>query len=158
MPTVTEVPVEAYAFCMDARCLGYKQEKVPAVRTHTDVTYLDMGGDMPGIEKSFDSVRFADETDAICSHCEGPREISEQLRPEYPNISGHDPMGLFEFKGKTEGELRELRHQAELAEVKREAETSDLKAALAEQARQIAALTAALETKASKPGPKPKAD
>lgn len=156
MPTVTEDVVPAFAFCQSAQCLGYQQEPVDGVRTTTAYTYLDSGGDMPGVEKSTEMVRFAVETDAVCPHCEGPRQVSEQVRPEYPNVSGHDPMGLFEFKGKTQGELRELRHQRELDELKRDGEVKDLKAAMAEQARQIDQLMGALAEKANKPGPKPR--
>lgn len=158
MPTVTQTPVEAFAHCPNAQCLGYQQQPVQGVRTTTAWTYLDHGGDMPGLESSSDQVWFADEAHVPCSHCEQPRAISEQKRPEYPNISGHDPMGLYEFKGKTEGELREMRHQAEVDKLSRELETRDLRAAIEKQQEQIAALTSALEGKANRAGPKPKAD
>lgn len=151
MTMVKEDTVQAYAFCQNAQCLGYQQEPVQGIRTVTEWSYLDLGGDMPGVERSTQTVRFADEAEAVCSHCDSPRAISEQVRPEYANISGHDPMGLFEFKGKTEGEIRELRHQREIDELK----SGERMAALE---RQIEALTAALGEKANKPGPKPRGD
>jgi hypothetical protein len=146
---VIEDVVKAYAFCPNAQCLGYQQEPVDGIRTTTAYTYLDKGGDMPGVESSTEMTRFADEAQAVCGQCSGPRLISEQERPLYPNISGHDPMGLFEFKGKTEGELREMRHQREIDELKRDVELKDLRAELAE-------LKALLSEKANKPGPKPR--
>lgn len=151
MPMATETPVKAYAHCQDGRCGGYLQQEVEGIRTETVWTYLDHGGDMPGIESSTQMVRFADESDAVCSFCAGPREISEQVRPEYPNISGHDPMGLFEFRGKTERELAEMRHNRELDAVKQEVVIDEMR-------REMAELRAMLADKANKPGPKPKVD
>lgn len=156
MTMVKEDTVRAYAFCQNAQCLGYQQEPVEGIRTVTEWTYLDLGGDMPGVERSTETVRFADESEAVCSHCEAPRAISEQLRPEYANISGHDPMGLFEFKGRTEGELREIRHNRELDELTRAHEAEKRDREIAELRTAVAELTAALSDKANKPGPKPK--
>jgi hypothetical protein len=158
MPTATETPVEAYAFCLDARCGGYLQEKVQGVRTTTSWTYLDMGGDMPGEERSTDMIRFADESDAVCGVCEGPRGISEQVRPEYPNVSGHDPMGLFEFRGKTERELQEIRSNRDLDAKDREIEALKRSSELEALRAEMAELKAMLAEKANKPGPKPRGD
>jgi len=141
MTSATEQFVEAYAFCHNGRCTGYLQEPVQGVRTTTSWTYMDSGGDLPGIEKTTEMVRFADEADGVCPTCEGPRDISEQLRPEYPNISNQDPMGIFEFRGKTEKELLTLRHAQEIGDLKRDQE-----------------LTAALARKADRSGRKPAED
>jgi hypothetical protein len=60
MPTVTETMIDGYAHCNDGRCMGNKQEPVKVVRTVTEFSYFDLGGDVPGIERSVDSIRFAD--------------------------------------------------------------------------------------------------
>lgn len=161
MPTAMQQTVQAYAHCQDAQCLGYRQEIVEGVRTTTEFTYLDSGGDMPGVEKSNERVTFVNDEDIPCPHCEKPRAIGEQQRPEYPNISGHDPMGLFEFKGRTEGEIRDIRHAAEVDKLTRDSEAAELKTQLATTQAQLAAMQAQLaELTAAprgKPGPKPKA-
>lgn len=146
MPTVTAATVEAFAFCPDARCIGYRQEPVQGIQTHTDIMYTEYDPNgSPGVERSFNDLAFADVDDIPCTHCEKPRMISTQVRPEYPNVSGHDPMGLFEFKGKTEHEIRELKHAKEIDDLERKAELLELRQALAAQSAQIAQLLAAQE-------------
>lgn len=161
MPTATETPVQGLAHCQDARCMGYEQEPVQAIQTITEVTYLDNGGDMPGIEQSFHDLRFVDENDVECVHCGKPRVVTSQQRPEYPNVSGHDPMGLFEFRGKTEGQIKELHYKQELAEKDRElevqglrAELAELRALLTQQAQQTAQAPAAVSETVPESAPK----
>jgi hypothetical protein len=88
MPTVTQESIEAYASCNDARCAGYRQQPVRAVRTLTEFSYVDLGGDVPGIERSTELLRFEDPDEAVCPVCEGSRLVADQVRPIYPNVSG----------------------------------------------------------------------
>lgn len=153
MPVVTEEIVAAFAHCTDARCYGYKQEPVEGIRTTTGYTNFELGGPeaIAGghIERSSESVRFADEaTDGTCPVCEGPRGISEQKRPEYAHQSGQAQDALLHL-GRTDAEVKDLKHASEVSELKREQEMQDLR-------RQVEALTASLAEKANKPGPKPR--
>lgn len=99
MPTITGVPVRAYAHCRDARCSGYQQEEVDAVREETSFTFGE--GDRLGagvlqntVEKSHVEYRFADAEQAPCRVCGVPREVTGEPRKQYVNESGFDPMGL----------------------------------------------------------------
>lgn len=90
--TVTEEPVEAYAHCANARCPGYAQEAVPAIRQETSRTYQANGGQLPGVENSQVHYRFADEeANGPCPGCGRMRELSADQRPSYNPISGFDP-------------------------------------------------------------------
>lgn len=99
MPTITGTPVVAYAHCRDARCPGYQQEQVDAIREETAFTYGD--GDRLGagilqnaVEKSLVEYRCADPDRAACPVCSVPREVTGEPRKQYVNESGFDPMGL----------------------------------------------------------------
>lgn len=85
MPTITVKEIEAFAFCRNHKCVGYLQEKVPAIREDSEVTYQEKGGDVPGVETSHSYLRFPDGVDSSCSHCGAERMLSEQERPVYPN-------------------------------------------------------------------------
>lgn len=63
-----------------------------------EVTYVDAGGDMPGVQNSHVTFRFADEADSPCGTCGHPREVSDQKRRVYQPLSGHDPNGLLHIK------------------------------------------------------------
>src|SRR5262245_54015671 len=88
MPTVTETLVDGWAHCGDGRCPGNKQQAVKAIVTITEFSYFELGGDIPGIERSTELVRFNDVADAQCPHCGEPRAVANQVRPVYPNVSG----------------------------------------------------------------------
>ena len=88
MPTVVEATIDALASCRDGRCPGYEQQPVQAVRTVTEFSYFDLGGDVPGIERSTELIRFADLDDLPCPACGEPRLVSDQVRPIYQNLSG----------------------------------------------------------------------
>ena len=97
MPTVTVAPVRAYAHCRDARCPGYQQQAVEAVREEVMYTFGENGGDgvfTHMVESSRVEYKFADESDAACPVCSTPREVTGDPRPQYVNESGQDPMGL----------------------------------------------------------------
>jgi hypothetical protein len=99
MPTITGTPVKAFAHCRDARCPGYQQEEIDAVREETSFTFGD--GDRLGagvlqntVEKSHVEYRAASAGDAPCRVCGVPREVTGERRKQYVNESGFDPMGL----------------------------------------------------------------
>lgn len=97
MPSVTETPVKGYAHCRNARCGGYQQQEVDAVREEKAYTFGDGGGDgvfTHMIERSMVSFLFADPGEAPCPSCGEPREVSGEPRPSYQPLSGHDPMFL----------------------------------------------------------------
>ena len=122
MPTVTETVIDAWASCYDGRCPGYKQQPVKAIRTITEWTYFDLGGDIPGVERSSSALRFEDLTDAQCAHCGEPRFVADQIRPIYPNVSGV-PQDKLLHVGKDSEHLQALR----LADAKREAEMAQMR-------------------------------
>lgn len=97
MPIVSESEIEAYAYCPNARCDGHKQVKLKAIRTETGVTYMENGGDLAGVERSFVHVKVANTKQAKCSECGLERQVSETRRRQYQGISGHDQKGLLQF-------------------------------------------------------------
>lgn len=134
MSISTETPVQALAHCQDATCPGYTQQPVDGILNVTEHTFLDGGGDLgPFVERSMEYLRFADEADATCGVCQGPRGISQQERPVYPK-SGNPQQ-----------------QQTSAAEV-------NVMKLMMEQQATIAKMQAELESKASKPGPKPKVE
>lgn len=149
MATVTEERIEALAFCIDGRCPGYEQQPVPAVRRLNEFSYRDLGGDIPGIERSTTDVVFADpEHDGVCGFCGKPRLVSDQERPEYPNTSGRDPLEIY-HRGQAAGQMRELIGGQETERLKRELEASELRTALAEQATRMEQMAGLLERQSS---------
>lgn len=150
MPTVTEQEIAAYAHCNDPRCYGYKQESVTGLKTVTEYTYMERGGTLPGVELGTEMVRFADEaSDGTCKACDGPRGISEQKRPEYAHQSGQAQDALLHL-GRTDAEVKDLRHASEIDKLERDREMDELRA-------QVAALMAERDTPKRGPGRPPKA-
>lgn len=139
MATVTETPVKGYAHCRNARCPGYQQEEVDAVREEKAFTYGDGGGDgvfMHMVERSMVSFLFANPDDAPCPSCKEPREMSGEPRPSYQPLSGHDPMFLA-----TSG----AKFDPGVVNTPADAKQAELEAKLAIQEQQIARLLAAQE-------------
>ena len=122
MPAVTETTVDAYAACHDGRCAGYKQEAVQGIVTLTEFSYVDLGGDVPGIERSTTLIRFADDNDVPCPVCGEERFISDQVRPIYPNVSGRPQDALLHINDSNERvrdvELQDARREAEMAQMR----------------------------------------
>jgi hypothetical protein len=86
MPQITETPIPAFAHCTDPTCAGAGQEPVDGVRREVAETIGERGGDGPFvgvIEKSTLYVYFADPEAAVCPECQGPREITDQERPNH---------------------------------------------------------------------------
>jgi hypothetical protein len=96
MPLVTETVIDALAHCADQRCAGYTQQPVKAVQTVTQFSYIDLGGDLPGIERESFLLRFDDIADTQCPHCGEPRIVADQTRPIYPNVSGQPQDALLQ--------------------------------------------------------------
>lgn len=129
MPTIVAVAVQGYAHCRDARCGGYAQQAVDAIREEASYTFGENGGDgvfTHMVESSRVEYRFADDTDAPCPACMQPREVTGEPRPQYVNESGHDPLGLLALpkfdteaapasRGETDEEI-EMRLRAKLRE------------------------------------------
>jgi hypothetical protein len=128
MPTVTETTVDAWASCHDGRCPGYKQQPVKAVRTLTEWTYFDLGGDIPGVERSSTMLRFDELADAQCEVCGEPRLVADQVRPVYPNVSG-----VAQDKLLTIGTDSERVRDLQLADAKREAEMAQMRVVMERQ-------------------------
>jgi hypothetical protein len=128
MPTVTETSIDAWASCHDGRCPGYKQQPVKAVRTLTEWTYFDLGGDIPGVERSSTMLRFDDLADAQCEVCGEPRLVADQVRPVYPNVSG-----VAQDKLLTIGTDSERVRDLQLADAKREAEMAQMRVLMERQ-------------------------
>ena len=123
MPTVTERPIEGLASCRNPRCSGYKQQPVQAISTLTEFSYFDLGGDVPGIERAAELIRFADpDTDEACPACGEPRLVSDQTRPIYPNVSGVAQDALLAVQKDAERmmdmQLTAARQEAEMAQMR----------------------------------------
>jgi hypothetical protein len=86
--------VSALAHCPDPRCEGHTQRQVQALRSTVEHTYVDLGGDSPGVERS-QIYLHADET---CPECGRLCEITDQQRVSYAPLSGKDPNGLLQYK------------------------------------------------------------
>lgn len=102
MPTIDDRPIEGYAHCLNARCAGYAQHTVQAVRREKSYTFVELNGtaegSVPGVERSQVSYHFADEDEAPCPSCGGTREVTPSPRTQYQNLSGHDPEGLLRIR------------------------------------------------------------
>lgn len=140
MPTVTERTIDGLASCHDGRCLGYKQQPVKAIETTTEFSYFDLGGDIPGIERSTMTIRFADLADAQCEVCGEPRLVSDQVRPIYPNVSGIPQDRLLTVHSDSE-RVRDL----QLADARRDAEMANMRATMERQSALIERLVAERE-------------
>lgn len=96
MPRVREETITGFAHCPNPRCEGYAQEQIPAVKTITEFTYKERGGDIGGVETSTVDVRAAAEEQRLCA-CGLTREVTDQPRKRYAPESGHSQTGLLEF-------------------------------------------------------------
>ena len=94
MPRIYEKEITALAHCPNPRCEGYAQREVKAIERTVEHTYVEQGGDMPGVERSMVYLS-ADES---CPVCDKTCEITNQRRVHYDNLSGHDPDGLLQYK------------------------------------------------------------
>jgi hypothetical protein len=126
VPQVTKTDRKVYVHCVNPRCAGIRQEEVDGFAEETAFMFTDNGGDIPGVERSTVRAKVADDEDAICPFCEGPRDVSLTPRPQYQRLSGHDPMGLLDvaafdanrpvLEHKPNAEVDELKQQ--LAELR----------------------------------------
>lgn len=93
MPRTKEESIMALAHCPNPRCEGHTQRPVDAVRKTVEHTYVDLGGDSPGVERS----QIYIEANETCE-CGLACEITEQPRISYAPLSGKDPNGLLQYK------------------------------------------------------------
>jgi hypothetical protein len=76
--------VFVYVHCYNQACLRYHnpqvnlehERKVPGIREEISYTYIDRGGDMPGVENTHVNWLVVDETDSRCPDCGDPLNIS----------------------------------------------------------------------------------
>jgi hypothetical protein len=141
MPLVTETLIDAWASCANGKCAGHKQERVQAIETETQFSYIDLGGDLPGIERSTTVLRFNDLADAQCPHCGEPRFVTDQVRPIYQNISGQ-PQDYLLHQHDANEKVRDL----ELANAKAMAQMAQMQATMERQNVMIERLLAREET------------
>lgn len=133
MPTVTELVVEGFANCIDGRCPGYLQERVGVVRRTQEFSFVELGGDLPGVERSMiDVAGFADERDVPCPHCGQARIASLEQRPEYPQTSGQDPLRLLNLTH--DKQVRDM----QISGLERDREMAEMRAAMAELRAELA--------------------
>lgn len=131
MPTVTETPVKGYAHCRNARCPGYQQQEVDAVREEKSFTFGDGGGDgvfTHMVERSMVAFLFADPGEASCPSCGEAREVTGDPRPSYQPLSGHDPMFLATSGAKFDPSMVNTPADARTAEL--EAQVARMQAAI----------------------------
>lgn len=119
---VTPEQVKAYAHCRNAMCPGYGQQQVDAVRTTVAYTYGDNGADMfkSMVERSVQTIDFASPDDVPCPHCGQARDVTDQERPSYQPLSGHDPMGLVNGGHVFDPNRVNTQQDAEIAELRAE--------------------------------------
>lgn len=132
MPTVTGNDVlMGYGSCTDSLCPGYTQQPAEIRRTETSFTFAELGGDLPGYERSIIREQFADQDrDGSCAVCGKPRIASLEERPEYPNTSGQDPLRLRNMT--QDSKIRDM----EMDALRRDREMAEMRATIAElQAR-----------------------
>lgn len=144
MPTVTETPIDGYAHCTQPRCRGNQQEPVKALRVDTSTTYVELGGDMPGVERSHVQFRFADPELIKCPFCGTDREVTDQARISYAPLSGHDPLGLLDVRP------FDPRLQREIVQEAREQGVDPEKEQLREQNEYLQGVLARLEDQIEK--------
>lgn len=141
MATVTVTEVEGFAHCPDSRCRGNIPVPVAVMRQTTDMSYLDLGGDLPGVERSVEHLRLVDEaTDGECPFCPRMRDLSLHDRPQYAALSGYAPDGLLHVKS-FDPTVGRGGNDAQVAELMR-------------QVREMSEKLEAREQPASKPAPK----
>lgn len=122
MPTVTVSRITGYKTCARKRvkgqlCPGYESHPAELDEEEVAWTFLELGGDMPGVERSQIHHRAATPgVDDACDFCGGPVNLSAEPRPLYENISGVDPDEIL-YKSERERLLTEAaQRQASAAE------------------------------------------
>lgn len=132
MPTVVENTVLGYASCPDALCPGYKQERVEVKRRESLFMREEFGGDIPGLDHStIAAAGFIDEAHEPCPVCAKPRIAALEERPEYPPISGQDPLALHHLD--KQSQIRDVQMEA----LKRDKEMAEMRAQMAEMAAEL---------------------
>jgi hypothetical protein len=95
-------PVFVYVHCYNQVCPLYHnlqealdfERKVPGIREETQYTYLDRGGDMPGIENTHVNWLPADPQDAICPECGDACNVSQNQSYKLQQFGVGPGMGL----------------------------------------------------------------
>ena len=130
---VYETVVPGFLSCVDPTCPGYEQQPVDVIRERIELSYAELGGDgsLPSTAIERESV-YIRQTDKPCEHCGKPVILSDQERPEYPRISGQDPLALLD----TNFQQRKI-HDVEVASLTRDKEMAEMRAAMAEMQNEL---------------------
>lgn len=101
MPVITTEKITGLAHCtrqVKRANPCYPQHEVEAIRETVEYLYSDGHGGMSAdpidatfarlVERSVSYIHFANPEDAVCPVCGGPREVTDQVRPDYAALSG----------------------------------------------------------------------
>lgn len=169
--------IEAFAHCAamtepGIRCEGYEQQPVSGLRETTEFFYSDGWGGL-GASDPYDAavanltertvirILFAAESDRACPSCGSPREISDQLRPQYDRLSDSAPDELLKrSRRQTEAALttadaatrQAVALEQLVAQGSQAGEVEQLRAIVAQQQAQIDRL---LAERPAEPEPEP---
>ena len=94
--------VFVYVHCYNQICGLYHnlqealdfERKVPGIREETQYTYLDRGGDMPGIENTHVNWLTADPEDSVCPECGDAVNVSQNQSYKLQQFGVTPGMGL----------------------------------------------------------------
>lgn len=137
MPLTTITEVEGFAFCVDPRCPGYEQQPATVRVTSVEWTYIELGGDLGGVERgtAYESFPLADgESPPDCPHCGKRMEASTQKRPDYARVSGQDPLRLLNLEQGSQ--VRDM----QMANLQKDAELAEMRAMLQEMRADMLAM------------------
>lgn len=137
MPTPIETTVPGYASCYDPLCPGYEQERLDVLRREVLFMREEFGGDVPGVDHS--TICAVDESVGPCPHCGGPRIAALEERPEYPRISGQDPLAILSL------DKQKQINEVSLANAQQGQQTAELMALVQEQRAEMAELKMELQ-------------
>jgi len=130
---VYKTEVDGFLSCIDPTCPGYEQQPVKVIRERVELSYAELGGDgsLPATAIERESVYIV-QTDKTCEYCGKPVILSDSERPEYPRISGQDPLALLD----TNFQQRKI-HDVEVASLTRDKEMAEMRAAMAEMQNEL---------------------
>lgn len=135
-------PVYVYVHCVDPACPEYHdlrvdrdhEREVPGLRVETSYSYEELGGDMPGTERSNVEYRVQEPGDAKCPSCSKDLNVSEEksrkLAP-WTQRANPDTLAAYEAARKVAAQ------NSETATAEKDAELAELRASIAELQKQM---------------------
>ena len=161
-------PITGLAHCAQLiapgeRCPGYEQDEVPALRETLYFVYSDgWGGQFSSdpqdamlaqmTERTITRILYVNEADRPCPSCGSPRELTDQVRPQYDRLSDSKPDELLVRQRRqteaamttaTAAERQAVALEALVAQGERAGEVEQLRDVVAQQQAQIDRLLAA---------------